>query len=63
MALPAELVVKMPTTTQHNLNTLVRLDTKITVQTTPPHPAQKFNSSLQEPEITFIDHNKIECDQ
>ena len=45
-------------TTQHNLNTVVGLDTKMTVQTQPLHhptPPQKFNGSLQKPQIN-IDH-------
>ena len=37
---------------QQNLNTVVGLDMKMTVQTTPPHPPhqpQKLNGGLQEP--------------
>ena len=33
-------------TTQHNLNIVVGLDTKMTVQAPPPHPPHKLNSSL-----------------
>ena len=40
-------VVTTPTTTKHNLNTVVGLDTKIAVQTPPPyHPTTK---TLQKP--------------
>ena len=57
--------VPTPTTTQHNqqhnLNTVVGLDMKMTVQTppppTPPHPPQKLKGGLQEPRIS------IYCDQ
>ena len=38
-------IVKTPTTTQHNLNTAVGLDTKMAVHTTPP-PPQKLNVRL-----------------
>ena len=39
-------------TAQHNLNTVVGLDMKLTVQTPPTHPTQhKLNGSLQEPRI------------
>ena len=37
-------------TTQHNLNTIVGFDMKITVQTPPPH---KLNSSLHEPQSSI----------
>ena len=48
------LLVTTPTTTQHNLNTDVGLDTKMTMQTTPPPtPPQKLNISLQEPQINI----------
>ena len=41
--------------TQHNLNTVVGLDMKMTVQTTPtqPTPPQKLYGSLQEPQINI----------
>ena len=35
---------------QHNLNTVVGLDTKMTLHTTPP---QKLNGSLREPQINI----------
>ena len=45
-------IVTTPTRTQHNLNTVVGFDTKMTVQTPPHHhPTPR---SLR---LTFIDHN------
>ena len=39
---------------QHNLNTMVRLDMKMTVHANPTTPPpQKLNSNLQEPQINF----------
>ena len=40
-----EVIVTTPTTTQHNLNTVVGLDMKITVQTPLPHQLNVGNIS------------------
>ena len=46
-----------PITTQHNLNTVVGLDMKMTMQTPPPStPPQKLNGSFQELQIN-VDFN------
>ena len=46
-------IVTTPATTQHNLNNVVWLDTKMTMHTTPP---QKLKGGIQEPQID-IDPN------
>ena len=58
MMLPKKtnLIVTTPTTTQHNLNTTVGLDMKMSLQT-PPHPTtQTQHQAVGSP---FIDHNII----
>ena len=46
MSMVEDVIVTTPTTTQHNLKTVVGLDMKMTVYTTPqPH---KLNSSLND---------------
>ena len=47
------IFVTTPTTTQHNLNTVVGLDMKMTVQTPPHHPPQKLNGEHQGPQINI----------
>ena len=42
-----------PTPTQHNLNTVVGLDTKMTVHTPPHPPPQKLNIRLWKPQMNI----------
>ena len=40
-------------TTLYNLNTVDGLDMKMILHTPPPHPPQKLNSSIHEPQINI----------
>ena len=53
------IIVTIPTTTQHNHNTVVGLDVKMTVPTTSPFPTHHRNSTVvfRSLRLTFIDHN------
>ena len=49
--------VTTPTTTQHNLNTVVGLDMKMALPTNPP-----TTTTTHHTKSTFIDHNLIKCE-